>query len=85
METKGFLPIRNHHKYLTELAPPNSFEYLCYGSTVIINIFTFTVRGSTLSDVYRRQLLSKVDPRTVRVKALNYFCINHRDQRVFSS
>ena len=26
----------------------DSFEYLCYGSTIIINIFTFTVRGSTL-------------------------------------
>ena len=23
------------------------FEYLCYGSTAIINIFTFTVQGST--------------------------------------
>ena len=25
-----------------------SLEYLCYGSTAIINIFTLTVRGSTL-------------------------------------
>ena len=23
-------------------------EYLCYGSAIIINIFTFTVRGMTL-------------------------------------
>ena len=26
----------------------DSFEYLCYGVTAIINIFTLTVRGSTL-------------------------------------
>ena len=43
----------------------DSFEYLCYGSTGVINIFTLTVRGSTL-DV--RNLTSKVDPRNVRVK-----------------
>ena len=30
------------------LALSDSFEYLCYGSTTIINIFTLTVRGSTL-------------------------------------
>ena len=24
---------------------PDSFEYLCYGSTTIRNIFTLTVRG----------------------------------------
>ena len=53
----------------------DSFEYLCYGSTPIINIFTLrpTVRGSNLvvrmrrqiTDVYRRQILkTKVIPRT---------------------
>ena len=49
----------------------DSFEYLCYGSTATINIFTPTVRGSTLvceSDVYRHQILmTKVGPRTVKV------------------
>ena len=30
------------------LALSDSFEYLCYGSAAIINIFTLTVRGSTL-------------------------------------
>ena len=51
------------------LALSVSFEYLCYVSMIIINIFTLTVHGST-SDVYRRQILAtKVDPRTVRVKA----------------
>ena len=51
------------------------FEYLCYGSMTIRNIFTLPARGSTLvvrdrlSDVYRRQILtSKVDPLAVRVK-----------------
>ena len=27
---------------------PDSFEYLCYGSTAILNMFTLTVRGPTL-------------------------------------
>ena len=31
------------------LALSASFEYLCYGSTDIINILTLTVRGSTLA------------------------------------
>ena len=30
------------------IALPDSFKYLCYGSTAIRNIFTLTVRGSTL-------------------------------------
>ena len=46
METDGFFSIPNHHKYLTALTA--SFEYLFYGSAGIRNIFTFTVRGSTL-------------------------------------
>ena len=51
----------------------DSFEYLCYGSNAIINIFTLTARGLTLeSDVYRRQILTtKVDPRTVKVNPLS--------------
>ena len=37
--------------------------YICYGSTTIINISTLTVRGSTLDNVYRRQILtSEVNP-----------------------
>ena len=50
----------------------DSFEYLCYGSTAIRNIFTATVGGGGSTsefDVYRRQILtSKVDPRIIKVK-----------------
>ena len=36
-----------------------SFEYLCYGSTAIINILIPKVRGPSLEyDVYRRQILT---------------------------
>ena len=44
-----------------------SFEYLCYGYTAIINIFTLTVRGSTF-DV--RIWYVYVDPRAVKVNPL---------------
>ena len=30
------------------VALSDSFEYLCYGYTMVLYIFTFTVRGSTL-------------------------------------
>ena len=51
---------------MSQLALSDSFEYLCYGSTAIINIFILTARES---DVHRRQILtSKVDPRAVRAK-----------------
>ena len=54
----------------------DSFEYLCYGSTATINIFTLTVRDrlqASESDVYRRQILTtKVGPLTVRVRAASY-------------
>ena len=40
----------NHGDQRFYLALSDLFEYLCYGSTVIINIFTLTVRGSTLDD-----------------------------------
>ena len=58
------------------LALSDSFEYLCYGSTAI-GIFLLLQCGDQLqlseSDVYRRQILTtKVNSRTVRVKALNY-------------
>ena len=56
---------------MSVLALSDSFEYLCYGSTASINIFTLSVRGSTWtseSDVCRRQILTcKVDPCAVRV------------------
>ena len=49
---------------MSQLAPSASFDYLCYGSTTITNMFTIEVWG-----FYRRQILtSKVDPRAVRVK-----------------
>ena len=54
---------------MSQLALSASFEYLCYGTTAIIHIFTLTVRGLTLN--FRRQILtSKVDPRAIRVKVL---------------
>ena len=40
------------------------FEYLCYGSTAIRNIFTLTARGSTS---LRLQKSESVDPRAVNV------------------
>ena len=33
---------------MASLALSNSFEYLCYGSTTILNIFTLIVRGPSL-------------------------------------
>ena len=53
---------------MSYLALSASFEYLCYGSTAIINILILTARGSTF--VCRRQILTtKVDPRAVRVNS----------------
>ena len=46
-----------------------SFEYVCHGSTVTINIFTLLVLESTLE---RQILMSKLDPRAVKV--------NHHDR-----
>ena len=50
----------------------DSFEYLCYGSTAIINIVSLSVHDrlyTSESDVYRCQVLTyKDDPRTVRAK-----------------
>ena len=51
---------------MSQLALTDSFEYICYGSTTIRNMFTLTVRGST-----RRQILtSKVYSQTVMVIAI---------------
>ena len=56
-----------------ELALSDSFVYLCYGSTMIINICTLTVWGF---DVYRREILTtKVDPRAVRVNDDTNYCL----------
>ena len=52
------------------LAFPDSFEYLCYGSTAIIIIFTLTERQNLTkagNDFSRQILTTKVHPRTVRV------------------
>ena len=53
------------------LALSDSFEYLCGGSTAIINICILSVRGqlyTSESDVCRRQILTYKDgPRTERV------------------
>ena len=44
METKGvFFNLKLSQ--MSSLALSDSFEYLCYGSTTIRNIFTPTVRG----------------------------------------
>ena len=49
----------------------DSFEYLSYGSAAIRNMFSLTVRGSTLDVriwVYRRQILTtEVDSRAVLI------------------
>ena len=51
-------------------APSDSFEFLCYGSTGIINILIFSARGhhyTSESDVYIRQILTYKDgPRAER-------------------
>ena len=33
---------------MSKLALPDVFEYLCYGSTTIMNFFTLTLKGLTL-------------------------------------
>ena len=45
-----------------------SFEYLCYGSTTIINISLFLCRdGLHMPESGRPILMSKVDPRIEKV------------------
>ena len=52
---------------------PALFEYICYGSTVIINVYFFQCGDrfyTTEFDVYRRQnLTSKIVPRTENVES----------------
>ena len=49
---------------MSSLALSYSFEYLCYWSTAVRNIFTLTVHWVDFS---RQNLTTKVDPRAVRV------------------
>ena len=72
---------------MSQSALSDSFEYLCYGSTVIRNIWILSVRGPSLdiriwrlhlytseSDVYRRRILTYKDaPRTERVKVAVHY------------
>ena len=51
---------------MSYLALSASFEYLCYGSTAIINVLIRSVHG-------RQILTTKVDPRAVRVNMLPTF------------
>ena len=58
---------------MSQFALSDSLEYLCYGSTAIINMFTdITVRGSTFDVricVYRSEILtSNVDSGAASVK-----------------
>ena len=43
------------------LAHSDSLEYICYGSTITINIFTFTVRGSTPAAIIYYNMCNTVD------------------------
>ena len=47
MEIKNF-NFYSKSSYISWLALSDSFEYLCYGCTTIINICTLPVRGSVL-------------------------------------
>ena len=73
METKGFFNLKSSKMYLT--SPFCSFEYLCYGSTVITNNFSaesyFRRQNLTSIDVrFWRLSKSNVGPRAARVNGL---------------
>ena len=53
---------------MSHLALSASFEYLCYGSTAILNIFLLRCGD-------RQILTSKVDPRAKRVETGKLSCI----------
>ena len=57
---------------MSESALAASFEYLCYGSTAIIDIVILSDPLYTSeSDVYRRYILTyKNGPRTERIKTI---------------
>ena len=62
------------------LADSVSFEYLCYGSTAVRNIFILSVRGPCLFRVYtsdsiRQSLTYKDGPRAVGLS----FNVSHYD------
>ena len=70
METKEvFLNLKSSQ--LSQLALSDSFEYLCYGSTAIRNIFTLTVRRSSLDIDFRRENLKSTDVRLRRLKSIS--------------
>ena len=52
------------------LVPPDSFEYLCYGSKAIRNMFTLY---NAVIDCRSQILTTKVDPRAVRVKNFHFY------------
>ena len=72
LEIKGFSSTWNHHKSHKSLALSALFEYPCYGSTAIINIWLLQYRDRlwmSESDVCRRQILtSKFGSRAERVE-----------------
>ena len=57
---------------MSYLALFDSFEYLCYESTISINSFILTVRGSTF-----QSLTSKFYPRAVRVRGKMLIAYNY--------
>ena len=62
---------------MSYLALSVSFDYLCYGSTVIVIFLASFSAGvdfrSSESDVYRRQILtSKVEPRTEKFRQSSF-------------
>ena len=79
METKGFFLFEVITNVLASFSV--SFEYLCYGSTAVKNIFILLVLSDRFytseSGVYRRQILTYKDGiLTDRVKTLTYCYIN---------
>ena len=64
METQGFFNLKL--SLISLLAVAASFEYLCYGSTNIINIFTLSVWGLTLAI----RILMSTDVRLLRLKSI---------------
>ena len=52
---------------MTLLAFFDSFEYLCHGSTAIINLLNFSVRGPSLDSSIDVRLTYKASPRAERV------------------
>ena len=68
-----------------DIAPFNSFEYLCYGSTAIITSFTLYSVGIDFSHQILTSIDDRfwrlVDPRTVRVNPLTAKLFNWNSQK----